>query len=68
MTYILVIWTIVAAGGTNISYMREFDWRPVGDFRTKQDCVEAARMLNVDEKRFRCLAKGNGFDAIRKGE
>ena len=67
MTYILVIWTIVAAGGTK-AYARDFDWRPIGDFRTKQDCIEAAKTLSVDENRFRCLAKGNGFDAIRKGQ
>lgn len=56
MTYILVIWTMVANPG------QHYDWRPIGEFHTglnsepaKQMCENAARELNIKPQNFRCV-------------
>lgn len=68
-TYILVIWTIVgyAGAGTQYStnYKKEYDWRPIGEFRmeegrmgnrsAKEMCEEAARELALSKERYRCI-------------
>ena len=53
MTYILVFWTVV--GLTPYHAIR--DWRPIGEFTNEASCVEAARILNIDKSKFRCLKK-----------
>lgn len=56
MSYILVIWTIVATAGT-AGYEKR-DWRPIGDFQHLAGCERAAAELGItDKKSFRCLKK-----------
>lgn len=54
MTYILVIWTIIAAtGGAQYS-----DYRPVGEFVTENACKVAGEQLKLSKDRpFVCLKK-----------
>lgn len=63
MTYILVIWTVIAAGGP-APYHRQYDWRPIGEFHqdnyerkytAKQMCEEAARQLDLKPETYRCV-------------
>jgi len=55
---ILVIWTVVASVGSSYAiYVREKDWRPIGEFSSVAACTEAARQLNVKPENFRCLPK-----------
>ena len=63
MTYILVIWTIVAAGGPAIHH-RLYDWRPIGEFHqdnwerkytAKEMCEAAAQQLNLKPETYRCV-------------
>lgn len=57
MSYILVIWTVVAASG-NLSTYKQYDWRPIGDFQHKASCERAAADLGIiNPKMFRCLNK-----------
>ena len=66
MTYILVIWTIVAVQGTgtgNHNMHRERDWRPIGEFHNVPDagktaqqmCEDAARQLGLKSDAYRCV-------------
>lgn len=66
MTYILVIWTIVAVQGTgtgNHNMHRDLDWRPIGEFHNAPDagknalqmCTDAARQLGLKYENYRCL-------------
>lgn len=60
MSYVLMYWTVVAAGGVN-EYNRVYDWRPLATFvayvgaPAEPRCHEAARQLNLDAKRYRCV-------------
>lgn len=55
MTHILVIWTIVGYAGTQSSTWREYDWRPIGEFKSAAACVHAGRSLGKRDAEFRCL-------------
>lgn len=61
MTYILMIYTIVALGPNPT---QASDWRPLGEFhmidqgRTKtalEMCEDAARQLGIKSDRYRCV-------------
>ena len=68
-SYILVIWTMVgyAGAGTQFSthYKTEYDWRPIGEFHLEEGrvgkksalemCEDAARQLNLNRDRYRCV-------------
>jgi hypothetical protein len=61
MTYILMIWTVVAMNNHDIKY----DWRPLGEFHMEggrmnkktalQMCEEAARELGPKTENYRCV-------------
>jgi hypothetical protein len=55
MTYILVIWTVVAG-----PYMTQpvWDWRPIGEFKSEAACHEAVILLALKPNRHRCLPTG----------
>lgn len=63
MTYILMIWTIVACGDIRLGCKR--DWRSIGEFHLShtqtgvtdglQRCQEAARQLGIKAENFRCV-------------
>lgn len=57
MSYILVIWTIVAGAGTQFSEHYERGWRPIGDFYSQSSCEAAAAQLSLERSKFRCLKK-----------
>ena len=50
MTYILVLWTVVAQSNYNAAR----DWRPVAEFQTLTLCETAATNLNVKD-RYHCI-------------
>lgn len=58
MTAILFVWTVVAVHGWQGSAYREWDWRPFGEFKNTAACAEAARQLQIDSSRFRCVLTG----------
>lgn len=63
MTYILVIWTVVAMNGVYI----KSDWRPIGEFHHEdsrigenkktplQMCEDAAKVLGIKPENYRCV-------------
>lgn len=57
MTYILMIWTIVAM---NVNYVKN-DWRPLGEFHTtrtstgQQLCHDAAKEMGIKSTDYRCV-------------
>ncbi len=51
MTYILVIWTVVAAA---YQHSDSYAWRPIGEFKTQAACERAGELVSYDRK-FRCL-------------
>ena len=53
-TYMLFIWTVVAASGDRFVNNTTSDWRPTTEFATLALCEEAARELNI-QKRYRCV-------------
>lgn len=64
MTYILMIWTVVAMGGDRHYQDKAHDWRPLGEFhmvdqgRTKKAlemCEDAARQLGLKTENYRCI-------------
>ncbi len=62
MTYILMIYTIVALGPNPT---QASDWRPLGEFHLEEGrmnkktalemCEEAARQLGINSNRYRCV-------------
>jgi hypothetical protein len=58
VTYILVIWTIVGYAGTSSTTWKEYDWRPIGDFKNAAACEHAAKHLGQAPRSFRCLPTG----------
>ena len=54
MSYILVFFSIVGVGGTNASVVREYDWRPIGEFKSLSACQQASKALGIG-KRAVCL-------------
>lgn len=66
MTYILVIWTVVAlAGDRHGVNSKSYDWRPIGEFHmeegrmgkktAQQMCEDAARQLALKTENYRCV-------------
>ncbi len=65
MTYILMIWTVVAMGGDRHYQAKSYDWRPLGEFHledgrvnkttAKEMCEEAARQLGLKTENYRCV-------------
>jgi hypothetical protein len=58
MNTILFVWTIVGFAGTQNFTREQFDWRPLGEFKTPEDCQRAAKQLELDKLRFRCISTG----------
>lgn len=55
MSYILVIWTIIAVGQHGAYGPRPYDgWRTVGEFSSQTTCETAGVALNAN---YRCLKK-----------
>lgn len=58
MSYILMLYTVVALGNYQI---QASDWRPIGEFHSGGDksanllCEEAARKLELNSKSYRCV-------------
>ena len=58
MTYILMLYTVVALGNNP---MQANDWRPMGEFHSGGDksakllCEEAAQQLGLQSNRYRCV-------------
>jgi hypothetical protein len=50
---ILMIWTVVAGD----PYRVYRDWRPLGEFRSEQSCLQAAAQLKLMADQFKCLQK-----------
>lgn len=65
MTYILMIWTVVAMAGDRHYQAKAYDYRPIGEFhmeegrmgkKTAQEmCEEAARQLGLKTDNYRCV-------------
>jgi hypothetical protein len=65
MTYILMIWTVVAMAGDRHHQAKAYDWRPIGEFhmeegrmgkKTAQEmCEDAARQLGLKIENYRCV-------------
>lgn len=63
--YILVIWTVVGAGGMSHSIVTKMDWRPIGEFHMEggrmnkktalEMCEDAARQLGLKTENYRCV-------------
>jgi hypothetical protein len=51
MTYILVIWTVVAM---NVNHIKN-DWRPIGEFHGQQLCHDAAKEMGIKSTDYRCV-------------
>ena len=52
MTYILMIYTVVALGNNPT---RANDWRPIGEFSRADFCHAAAHELGINTDRYRCV-------------
>jgi hypothetical protein len=65
MTYILMIWTVVAMAGDRHYQAKAYDWRPVGEYHLEEGrmnkktafemCNEAARELGLKTDAYRCV-------------
>ena len=61
MGYILVIWTVIAAGTSggapgSIGHHTYRDWRYLGEFKNETACLHAAHTIGLrGSDRFRCL-------------
>jgi hypothetical protein len=65
MTYILMIWTVVAMAGDRHYQAKAMDWRPIGEFHLEEGrmnkktaremCEEAARQLGLKIENYRCV-------------
>ena len=64
MTYILMIWTVVAMGGDRYFQAKAYDYRPLGEFHqdqwerkhsAKEMCEAAARELGLKTENYRCV-------------
>lgn len=59
MTYILLIWTVVACSN-DLQYCK-YDWRPIGEFHTSSQgdaqklCEAAATQLVLKAPNYRCV-------------
>lgn len=65
MTYILMIWTVVAMAGDRFHQAKAYDYRPIGEFHMEEGrmgkktaremCEEAARQLGLKTDNYRCV-------------
>lgn len=59
MSYILMVWTVIAmAGDRHGVSARAYDWRPLGEFHSatsKELCEDAARQLGLKAENYRCV-------------
>jgi len=63
MTYILVIWTVVAMAGDRHYQTKAMEWRSIGEFYNAPDagknalemCTDAARQLGLKYENYRCV-------------
>lgn len=62
MTYILMIWTVVAMAGDRHQQAKAHDWRPIGEFHQSENklnalekCESAGRQLGLKTENFRCV-------------
>lgn len=64
MTYILMIWTVVAMAGDRHQQAKAHDWRPIGEFHqdnwerkhdAKEMCERAGRELGLKTDNYRCV-------------
>jgi hypothetical protein len=61
MTYILMIWTVVAMSVDRHVQEKAYEWRPIGEFHDfsagtgQAKCEEAARQLGLKHDRYRCV-------------
>ena len=49
--YVLLIWTVVASDGNKLYH----DWRPLATFRGEKICKDSAKLLSLEEARYRCI-------------
>jgi hypothetical protein len=61
MTYILMIWTVVAMAGDRFHQAKAYDWRPIGEYYSsgaetgRERCEDAARQLGLKAENYRCV-------------
>ena len=62
MTYILMIWTVVAMAGDRHQQAKAHDWRPIGEFHQLEGnisaldkCESAGRQLGIKSENYRCV-------------
>lgn len=65
MTYILMVWTVIAMAGDRHVQQKAYDWRPLGEFTVsgynKEEvtglakCEAAARQLGLKSENYRCV-------------
>lgn len=61
MTYILMIWTVVAMAGDRHYQAKSYDWRPIGEYHSsfavegRERCEDAARQLGLKTENYRCV-------------
>lgn len=65
MTYILMIWTVVAMAGDRFHQAKAYDWRPISEFHSSgygesnadvlAKCEAAARQLGLKSENYRCV-------------
>jgi hypothetical protein len=64
MTYILMIWTVVAMAGDRHYQAKAYDWRPIGEYHldnwerkhsAKEMCERAAKELGLKTDAYRCV-------------
>lgn len=61
MTYILMIWTVVAMAGDRFYQAKGMDWRPIGEFHgdsttALEKCESAASKLGLtSDQKYRCV-------------
>lgn len=62
MTYILFVWTVVAASAGSPPYK---EWRPMGEFyevypmKAKEVCESAAKQLGYKDEKYWCIMSGS---------
>jgi hypothetical protein len=55
MIYTLYLWTVVAMAGDRVYQEKHMDWRPIGEFASKEMCEDGARQLGIKAEKFRCV-------------
>jgi hypothetical protein len=55
MIYTLYLWTVVAVAGDRHFQNRAIDWRPIGEFASKELCEDGARQLGISIDKSRCV-------------